>query len=57
MIDTDTTMLVEAMGAKAKCAPGEPDRIVKPAIHSLAEVDRLKVINPGADARVPVIAE
>ena len=45
-IDTDTTMLAEAMGAKSECALDEPGRIVAPAIHSLAEVDRLKVINP-----------
>jgi uroporphyrinogen decarboxylase len=57
LIDTDTTMLAEAMGAKSECAPGEPGRIVKPAIHSLAEVDRLKVINPKADARIPVLLE
>jgi uroporphyrinogen decarboxylase len=31
LIDTDTTMLAEAMGAKAECAPGQPGRIVKPA--------------------------
>jgi len=45
MVDTDTTMLAEAMGAQSECAPNEPGRIVEPAIRSLDEVDRLKVIN------------
>jgi uroporphyrinogen decarboxylase len=57
LIDTDTTMLAEAMGAKSECAPDEPGRIVEPAIHSLAEVDRLKVINPETDGRIPAILE
>lgn len=57
LIDTDTTMLAEAMGAKSECAPDEPGRIVTPAIHSLAEVDRLKVINPETDGRIPAIVE
>jgi uroporphyrinogen decarboxylase len=56
-IDTDTTMLAEAMGAKSECAPDEPGRIVEPAIRSLAEVDRLKVINPETDGRIPAILE
>jgi len=56
-IDTDTTMLAEAMGAKSECALDEPGRIVAPAIHSLAEVDRLKVINPETDGRIPAILE
>ena len=32
LIDTDTTLLAEAMGAQAECAPDEPGRIVRPAI-------------------------
>jgi uroporphyrinogen decarboxylase len=56
-IDTDTTMLAEAMGAKSDCAPDEPGRIVAPAIGGLAEVDRLKVINPETDGRIPAILE
>jgi uroporphyrinogen decarboxylase len=31
LVDTDTTMLAEAMGAKSACAPDEPGRIVVPA--------------------------
>jgi len=57
MIDTDTTMLAEAMGAKSECAPNEPGRIVAPAIRSLKEVDRLKVVNPERDGRIPALLE
>src|SRR5574337_306324 len=57
LIDTDTTMLAEAMGAKSECAPDEPGRIVAPAIRSLAEVDHLQVINPKTDGRIPAIIE
>ena len=57
VIDTDTTMLAEAMGAESECAPDEPGRIVRPAIRSLAEVGRLKVINPETDGRIPAILE
>lgn len=57
LIDTDTTMLAEAMGAQSECAPDEPGRIVRPAICSLAEVDRLKVISPETDGRIPAILE
>jgi MtaA/CmuA family methyltransferase len=57
MVDTDTTMLAEAMGAGSECAPNEPGRIVKPAIGSLDEVDRLKVINPETDGRIPALLE
>jgi uroporphyrinogen decarboxylase len=57
LIDTDTTLLAEAMGAKSECAPGEPGRIVAPAIRSLSEVDRLKVVNPQTDGRIPALLE
>jgi MtaA/CmuA family methyltransferase len=57
MVDTDTTMLAEAMGARAECAPNEPGRIVEPAIHSLDEVDKLKVADPNTDARIPALIE
>jgi MtaA/CmuA family methyltransferase len=57
MVDTDTTMLAEAMGARSKCAPNQPGRIVEPAIRSLNEVDRLKVINPETDGRIPALLE
>jgi len=57
VVDTDTTMLAEALGARSECAPNEPGRIVEPAIHSLDEVDRLKVVNPDTDGRVPALLE
>jgi MtaA/CmuA family methyltransferase len=57
LIDTDTTMLAEAMGSKSECAPDEPGRIVAPAIRSLAEVDRLQVVNPETDGRIPALIE
>ncbi len=31
LVDTDTTMLAEALGARSECAPNEPGRIVEPA--------------------------
>ena len=57
LIDTDTTMLAEAMGATSECAPNEPGRIVAPAIRSLRDVDRLKVVNPESDGRIPALLE
>jgi uroporphyrinogen decarboxylase len=57
MVDTDTTMLAEALGAVSKCAPNEPGHIEAPAIRSLDEVDRLKVINPETDGRIPALLE
>jgi len=57
MIDTDTTMLAEAIGAKSECAPNEPGRIVAPAIRSLEEVGRLQVADPQRDGRIPALLE
>ena len=57
LVDTDTTMLAEAMGARSECAPNEPGRIVAPAIRSLDEVDRLNVIHPETDGRIPALLE
>lgn len=57
LIDTDTTMLAEAMGAKSDCAPNEPGRIVAPAIRRLEEVDCLRVVNPETDGRIPALLE
>jgi len=57
LIDLDTTMLAEALGAKSECAGNEPGRIVAPAIQSLDEVGRLKVVNPETDGRIPVLLE
>ena len=57
LVDTDTTMLAEAMGARSECAPNEPGRIVEPAIRSLDEVEKLKVVNPETDGRIPALLE
>jgi len=57
LVDTDTTMLAEAMGARSECAYDEPGRIVEPAIKSLDDVDKLKVVNPETDGRIPAILE
>lgn len=56
-IDLDTTLLAEAMGATSACAPGEPGRIIKPAIDSLEDVGKLKPADPERDGRIPVILE
>jgi uroporphyrinogen decarboxylase len=57
LIDTDTTMMADAMGAKSACASHAPGRIVAPAIQRLAEVDGLRVVNPETDGRIPAILE
>ena len=57
VLDTDTTMLAEAIGATSECAPNQPGRIVAPAIRSLREVERLKIINPETDGRIPALLE
>lgn len=57
LIDLDTTMLAEALGAKSECAENEPGRIVAPAIQSLEEISRLKVVNPETDGRIPALLE
>jgi len=57
LIDLDTTMLAEAMGATSECAPNEPGRIVAPAIRSLREVERLQVVNPESAGRIPALLE
>jgi len=57
LVDTDTTMLAEAMGARSECAPNEPGRIVEPALCSLEQVEGLKVIDPERDGRIPALLE
>ncbi|MCC7519567.1 MAG: uroporphyrinogen decarboxylase family protein [Verrucomicrobiae bacterium] len=57
LLDADTTMLAEAMGAKSECAPGEPGRIVAPAIDSLDDVGSLRPANPETDGRIPAVLE
>ena len=57
LIDLDTTMLAEAMGAGAECAPGEPGRIVRSASESLSQVDDLKPLDPRTDGRIPALLD
>ena len=57
LIDLDTTMLAEAMGAPSECAPNEPGRITGPAIESLEQVSQLSPIAPERDGRVPALLE
>ena len=57
ILDTDTTMLAEAMGARSECSGDETGKIVEPAIKSLDEVDRLRVVNPEKDGRIPALLE
>lgn len=57
LIDLDTTMLAEAMGATRDWTPGEPGHIAAPAIRSLEEVERLRPVDPQHDGRIPVLLE
>lgn len=57
LIDLDTTMLAEAMGATRDCTPGEPGHIAAPAIQSLDEVERLRPVDPERDGRIPALLE
>jgi uroporphyrinogen decarboxylase len=57
LIDLDTTMLAEAMGACRDHTPGEPGHIAAPAIGSLDEVERLRPVDPERDGRIPVLLE
>ena len=57
LLDADTTMLAEAMGAKSECAPGEPGRIVEPALRRLEEAFQLRPAIPETDGRIPAVLE
>jgi uroporphyrinogen decarboxylase len=57
IIDLDTTMLAEAMGATRDCTPGEPGHLAAPAIASLDDVAILKPVDPARDGRIPVLVE
>ena len=57
LIDLDTTMLAEAMGATRDAAPGAPGHIAAPAIAGLDEVSKLRVVDPLRDGRIPVLLE
>jgi MtaA/CmuA family methyltransferase len=57
IVDLDTTMLAEAMGAKRDSTLGEPGHLAAPAIGSLDEVGELKPADPTRDGRIPVLVE
>jgi uroporphyrinogen decarboxylase len=57
LIDLDTTMLAEAMGATRESTPGEPGRIAAPAVRNPDEVEQLKPVDPERDGRIPVLLE
>ncbi len=57
LIDLDTTMIAEAMGARSDAAADEPGHIAAPAIHSLEELGQLKPVDPARDGRIPVLLE
>jgi len=53
LIDLDTTMLAEAMGATRDAAPNAPGHIAAPAIGDLSDISSLKVVDPEKDGRIP----
>jgi len=57
VVDLDTTMLAEAMGARRDCTPGEPGHLAAPAIGSLDEAGKLQPVDPARDGRIPVLVE
>jgi len=57
LIDLDTTMLAEAMGARRDSTPGQPGHIAAPAIRSLEEAEDLVPADPETDGRIPVLLE
>lgn len=57
LIDLDTTMLAEAMGARRDATPGAPGHIAGPAIRDISEIGRLRVVDPQKDGRIPVLLE
>jgi uroporphyrinogen decarboxylase len=57
ILDTDTTMEAEAMGARSECSGDETGKIVEPAIGSLNDVHRLAVVDPARDGRIPALLE
>ena len=57
LLDLDTTLLAEAMGAKRDSTPGAPGHIAAPAVTDLADVRKLRVVDPERDGRIPVLLE
>lgn len=57
LIDFDTTMLAEAMGAQRDSTPGQPGHIAAPAIRSLEEAEKIVPADPERDGRIPALVE
>ncbi|MDZ4742449.1 MAG: uroporphyrinogen decarboxylase family protein [Verrucomicrobiota bacterium] len=57
LIDLDTTMAAEAMGAVSEVAPNGVGSIHGTLLRSLDEVKKLKVLDPYKDGRIPVLLE
>ena len=57
LVDLDTTLLAEAMGAMRDHTPDAPGHIGAPAIRDLSEVGKLRVVDPERDGRIPVLLE
>jgi len=57
LIDLDTTMLAEAMGARRDATPGAPGHIAGPAIQDITEIGHLREVDPLKDGRIPVLLE
>jgi MtaA/CmuA family methyltransferase len=57
LVDLDTTLLAEAMGAVRNHTPGAPGHICGPAIGDLSDVGKLRVVDPERDGRIPVLLE
>ena len=57
LIDLDTTLLAEAMGAVRDHTLGAPGHIAGPAISDLSDIGKLRVVDPERDGRIPVLLE
>jgi MtaA/CmuA family methyltransferase len=57
LVDLDTTLLAEAMGAVRDHTPEAPGHIAAPAIVDLGDVGKLRVVDPERDGRIPVLLE
>jgi MtaA/CmuA family methyltransferase len=57
IIDFDTCVLAEAMGAELVLPDDAPARVAAPAIRSLVEVRDLRIPDPDRDGRLPIWLE
>jgi MtaA/CmuA family methyltransferase len=56
-LENGTAALAEACGCEAEYPEDEPPRVVRPAIASLDEVDRLAPIDPARDGMLPELLD